>query len=368
MPDPRRQPKPKLRVASTGTKPELEPTIPIARAQKPGGGRTVVLSLGPDSKTDLPLPQTLEPGDLLRIYVELELTTDYETKVAGSMGTPYGYAPWVEAVVLLAADGSATAHDPGRAHSIRKTKPVQISHDRHHQVLVVAEAEYEVPRTGLPWSGSVFINVALSAAHPKAAPGNVLLIGENEPDAPPRVDQDTGGIRAVRLSPGAQPAIPAKRERRLRRRAGVPVAKKKTVILSKKLDGLKRGEQLLVHGRLLTDAKHTGYKTRISTRMVLVDDKSEVEPAERGEAKAIASWNGHLSKENGFNCLPGEGPQPTQKYGVLRVRRDAGQPLFVNLIATSAAPGRTPPETGDDFPVETDSFLDVFRYPADLDG
>ena len=367
MPDPRRQPKPKLRVASTGTTPELVETIPIARAQKPGTTRRVVLSLGPDSKTDLPLPQALAPGDLLRIYVELELTTDYETRVPGSMGTPYGYAPWVEAVVLLAADGSATAHDPGRAHSITKTKPVQVTHDRHHLVLVVAEAEYEVPGTGLPWSGPVFVNVALSAAHPGAARGNVLLIGENEPDAP-RVDQDTGGLRVVRLSPGAQPAVRARRERRLRRRAGVPVAKRKTVILSKKLEDLKRGEQLFVHGRLLTDAKHTGYKTRISTRMLLADDKGEVEPAEGGHAKAIASWNGHISKENGFNCLPGEGPQVTRKYGVLRVRRDADQPLFVNLVATSAAPGRSPPETGDDLPVEGESFLDVIRYPADLDG
>ena len=46
-----------------------------------------MLSLGPTSQTDLPLPQGLAPGDLIRCCVELEVTTDYEKKVKGSMGT-----------------------------------------------------------------------------------------------------------------------------------------------------------------------------------------------------------------------------------------------------------------------------------------
>ena len=73
------------------------------------------------------------------------------------------------------------------------------------------------------------------------------------------------------------------------------------------------------------------------------------------------------SKENGFNCLVG-GVAERVKYGVLRMREDATQPLFVNLVATSAAPDRNPPETGDDLPVETDSYIDVVRYPPALAG
>ena len=200
---------PKVKVASTGTEPEIEDTIPIARRAKPDGARTVVMSLAPDSKTDLALPQNLKPGDSLRIYVELELTTDYETKVPGSMGTPYTYDPWVQAVILLAADGGATAHEAGRAHSIKKTAPLKVTHDLHHLVLVVdgAEAQYTVPASGLPWPGPVFVNVALSAAHPSAAAGNLLLIGENEPHAPV-VGKDTSGIRVIRLRPAPSPQSP----------------------------------------------------------------------------------------------------------------------------------------------------------------
>jgi hypothetical protein len=365
---PRGARQPKVRVASTGTKPELVDTIPIARAAQPTNARTVVLSLGPDSDTDLPLPQRLKPGDRLAIYLELELTTDYRIQSPGSMGTPYTYDPWVQAVILLAADGQATAHEEGRAHSIRRTAPVQVTHDLHHLVLVVdgADAQYTVPPGGPPWSGPVYVNVALAAAHPNAAADNKLLIGENEPDA--RVDQDTGGLRAVRFRPGTQPAVSPKREARLRRRAGVPVTKTKTVIFSKELRGLKRGEQLFVRGKVRTDAARTGYKTRISTRMVLADRKRDTEPATGGHAKAIASWNGHLSKENGFNCLLGRGPQTTRKYGVLRINQDATQPLFVNLVATCAAPDNNPPETGDDLPVEADSFIEITRYPPQFDG
>jgi hypothetical protein len=339
--------------------------VEVAPAKAPGLRRTVVLSLGPNSTTDLPMPQDLRPGDRLRIYVELELTTDYESSAdKGLIGNPYSYAPLVQAVLLLAADERATAEEPGRAHSIQKTPVIPCSHERHHQVITFAAAEYTVPETGVPWSRPVFVNVALSAAHPSAKPGDVVLVGENEPE--PRVDQDTGGIRVIRLRPGDQPEVPAKREQRLRRRAGVPVTKRATVIFSKKLEGLAKDEQLFVHGRLLTDGKRTGFTTRISTELLLADDHTQTDPGQ--EAKQIATWSGHLSKQNGFNCLPKAGPQRSEKFGVLRVRRDATKVLHVNLIATSAAPFQTPPETGDDFPVEEGSFLDVVRYSAELIG
>jgi hypothetical protein len=352
----------KVRVASTGTSPELRDVIPIARAQGPGRPREVVMSLGPDSTTDLPLPQSPRPGDLLRIYVELQVTTDYETKNPGSMGTPYTYAPRIQAVLLLAADRDATAHEEGRAHSIVKTDVIECTHKHHHEVVTIAKGEYRVPETGIPWPGSVFVNVALSAAHPDAAQRDVLLIGENEPT--PVVDQDTGGIRVIRLRPGDQPEVAAVRETR-RRTAGVPVAKRSTVVVSKRLENLVKGEQLFVRGRLITDARHTGYPTRISTELLLADQAGDTDPG--AESKRVASWNGHISKPNGFNCLPGEGPRRSEKFGVLEVREDAKE-LCVNLVATSSRPFQMPHETADDLPVEEGSFIEVTRYPPQLRG
>ena len=66
---------PKVRVGSTGNRPELVETIPIARnPDRPG---QVVLTFGPESKTDSPFPD-LEPGDRLLVFAELEVTTDAE--------------------------------------------------------------------------------------------------------------------------------------------------------------------------------------------------------------------------------------------------------------------------------------------------
>jgi hypothetical protein len=352
-----------IKVASTGTEPELVDRVKIVRAARPGQGRSVVLSLGPGAKTDLPLPSELQPDDLLRVFVELEVTTDYEKKVKGSIGTPYPYAPRLEAVLLLASDANATARAAGRAHSIAKTPLVELSHERHHELITLA-AEYRVPAGGPPFSGAPFVNVALGAAHPDARRGNVVLVGENEPD--PVVGQDTAGIRVLRLRPGDQPAVASVREQRLRRRAGVPVTRTPTVIYSRELKGLAEGEQLFVHGRLITDAKRTGYPTRITTRLFLADGPRQAEPG--GHAKDVATWGGHLSKPNGCNCLPGRGAQRTEKFGVVRLRRDATQPLYVNLVAVSTAPFETPPETGDDLPVESGSFVEIVRYPSELEG
>jgi hypothetical protein len=352
-----------IKVSSTGTEPELVDRVKIIRAARPGKGRVVVLSLGPGAKTDLPLPSDLQPGDRLRIFVELEVTTDYETKVKGSIGTPYSYAPRIDAVLLLAHDAKAAAHTPGRAHSIAKTRAVALSHERHHELITMA-GEYRVPDGGPPFTGPPFVNVALSAAHPDAKAGGFVLVGENEPE--PVVGQDTAGIRVVRLRPGDQPALASVRDERLRRKAGVPVTKTPTVVFSRQLKNLRRGEQLFVHGRVITDGSRTGYPTRITTRMFLADSAKQAEPG--GHAKDVATWGGHLSKPNGCNCLPGRGAQHTEKFGVLRMRRDAAQPLFANLVAVSSAPFENPRETGDDLPVESGSFLDIVRYDAQLEG
>lgn len=337
----------------------------IARGdQAPQPGK-VVLSLGAGSNTDSPMPD-LRAGDLLRVYVELEVTTDapYQDHPGRIGKRAYDFAPRLDARLLLAADRKAAAPQRGRAVPLGRWTG-ECSHAHHHRVIVLAEA-YRVPAAGVEWPGASCVNVTLGAAHPKASGSgeNVVLVGENE--KVPKVDQDTGGIRVVRLRPADQAAIDPVRETKLRRKAGVPVAKRPTVMLSRKLTGVQKGEQLFVHGRLITDAGRLGYKTRITTRLFLADDPKQVEPA--GHAQRIASWKGHLSKPNGFNCLSDEGPRRSEKFGVLRARESARQPVYVNLVAVSAAPDRDPPETGDDLPVERGSFLEVVRYPAELGG
>ena len=202
----------------------------------------------------------------------------------------------------------------------------------------------------------------LEASNADARRGDVLLVGQNERTR--TVVQDMAGIRAVRMRPGNQSFTPARDASCLV--AGVPVTKSETVVFSHRLDDLRKHDQLLVKASLTTDATGLGYAARISTRLFLADGPAQTEPG--GAAAQAATWKGHLSKYTGFNCLPDQGPRTTQKFGVLAIRRAPAGPLYLNLVAVSAAPfgGQS---AGDELPiVAAGSYLDVTRYPAELAG
>ena len=224
------------------------------------------------------------------------------------------------------------------------------------------DAPLEIPGGGPGWSGDSYVNVVLSASSPEAEPGNVLLVGQNEKTR--TVVQDMAGIRVVRRRGGAADPPPQRDSSCLV--AGVPVAKTETVVFATRLDGLAEGEQLLVKATLVTDASPLGYAARISTRLFLADSPGQLEPG--GTAASVASWKGHVSKFTGFNCLPGAGPEESRKFGVARIESSPPGPLYVNLVAVSAAPfgGES---AGDALPIDaSSSLLEVFRYPPELSG
>ena len=308
---------PSIAVGATGNQPEAVETVPI------GGEPCVALSFGPKTKTDTPLPD-LRPGDRLLAFAELELTTDAEDpNHPGRIGNAYSYSPEVEARFVLAPSGRS-AEGVELAPAWRQT----ITHQRHHAVVGFADAELVVPD-----GAGTHLNVVVGAAHSDARDGDVLLVGQNE--KVPKVVQDMAGIRIVRFRPGEVPE-PAPERTASCLCAGVPVAKRQTVVLSHELAGLAAGEQLLVRGRLVTDAATLAAPARISTRLFLADTPAQTEPG--GTAASSVTWKGHLSKFTGFNCIPGEGPQTSSKYGVATVRQPPGGSLYVNLVAVSAAP------------------------------
>ena len=351
-----------MRVGSTGNRPELTETIPITKVR--GRQKRVVLSFGPGSPTDSPLPD-LRPGDRLLAFAELEVTTDAEDRNhPGRIGNPYSYAPRVDASLLLAARPNRTEERPGEAFALAPPWHERVSHERHHGVVVFPDGEFTVPGGGLPWSGDTHVNLVLGASHRQAQGGDLMLVGQNE--RTPVVVQDMAGIRVVRLRPGRQPDEPPVRDPNCLV-GGIPVARQQTLVFSHRLGGLRQAEQLLVKARLTTDAGPLGYPARISTRLFLADTDDQLDPG-GAVAGGVATWNGHLSKTTGFNCLPADGARTTVKIGVLRLLADAGQPLFLNMVAVSADPfgGAA---SGDELRVvRSQSFLEVTRFPPERDG
>lgn len=351
MPQPPTKQGARIRIATTNNEPELVKTIPITPADAERRWQ-VVMRLGPDTRSDDPMPE-LRLGDRLRVCAELEVTTDAPVaNHPGLMGVPYDYAPLIEARLLLTTERGAV--EPGGMTTVLDRWSDSCSHARHHHIVLFKGSEVTIPQR-FPQHG--FINLALAASHPKAEANHLLLIGENEDRKD--VDQDVSGIRVVRFRPARQDRIKPTRVEELATPA-VRVAKEPTRVLSMPLDDLKEGEQLFVHARIVADAAGVGYHARLSARMFLADERDHLEP--KGSVEQIASWKGHLSKENGSNCLKDEGPSSRDKLGVLRMKKDARHRLFVNVVATSSAPfseNRTP---GDPLTLGPESFLEVTRY------
>ena len=197
------------RSAAPRTSPSSCKTIPITK--QPGKQRRVVLSLGVDTDSDSPLPE-LAADDRLLALAELELTTDAED--------PTTRAHRQRVLVRAQGRGDDVAGPRRRAGGGEGSRAVEIvkqpwreaiSHQRHHAVITFGDGELRIPAGGPPWRGPSRVNVVVSASHPDAKPGNVLLVGQNEKT--PTVVQDMAGIRVVRYRPGSEKGPQAEVER-----------------------------------------------------------------------------------------------------------------------------------------------------------
>jgi hypothetical protein len=350
-------------VATTGSNSELVPTAPIA--PEPGQRRVVAMRLGPHPPGGgghtriLSLPD-LMPGDRLDVTAEIEVTTD-ATKRRDAVGTPYEYDPVVYARLLLSADPEATQLGD-RALPLCETSSERVTHREHHRVIVFERAGILIPDAGLPWAAPSHVSLVLSAHHPSARDGDLLLLGENDPDG--TVVGDRGRIQAIRLRPADQ-APPSTVSEATALTEAIPVRKgERTVVYSLGLDDLEEGEQLVVQATMTTSAAQLGYPTRVSSRLFLATDPTQEEPG--GEAAAVAALRGKVTERNGFNCLPEHGQCTTRKVGIAALRKTTQGRLFVNLVAVCADPFGGAVH-GDALGV-TGGGIEVARYPADRRG
>lgn len=343
----------KVLAYTTGKRSELMPTIPITRAA--GDAKRVVMSLGPGGRGPSRL-RDVRPGDRLHVLAEVEVTTDHHDPDQ-AVATAYGYAPRVKGYIVLAGDPGSV--DPTDERCLVGTSgSAPLTHRQHHRVLVFDES-IEVPDLDLPWH----LNLVLQASHRRAVRGNVLLVGENEPDR--TVGQDKGRLNAVRVRPGTHPTPRAVRTAS-RKARGIPVVPSaKTVVYSKRMNGLRGGEQLEVRAKIRTSAARLRYPARISTRIFLADSPTAADTG--GHAAQIAAYGGEIGEHNGFNCEGG--PCVTERVGVLHIDASATRPLYVNVVADSGDPlkeGRSRP--GDKLRVLDGGGVEIVRYPAELKG
>jgi hypothetical protein len=268
------------------------------------------------------------------------------------------------------ATGGARA-DRVSSRQVTGCRGKPLSSRQHHCVIVFTRARFDVRRLGdLPCSpDSCRVNLVLDAHNRHAHRGNKLVIGANKPSG--RIVQDRGRINAIRLRPGTQPAPPVASSRRRRNRS-IPLDETRTVVLSKRLVGLRKGAQLDVLARYRADVSHLPYTTRVTTHLILARSPRATEASPR-VANMSSSLGGQIAEANGSNCTKVQTPCPYTKVGVLRMRRDARSragrpiPLYVNLFVVSN-PKRARGRPGDRMAVLARPRLNVARYRPSLLG
>jgi len=212
------------------------------------------------------------------------------------------------------------------------------------------------------------VNLVHDANSGGARRGNELVIGNNRPNG--RVGQDKGRINVVRLRPASQPPVPTLATRHRQRRS-VRLDQSRTVLISKRLPGLKENEQLVVRAAFRTDVSHLPFSARVSSGLVLARSRRATTSAPL--VRRLASQGGEIDETNGENCTPIQTPCRYRKVGVTRMRKDArgrgGRPipLYVNLYVISNSK-RVRSRPGDRLRVLPRPELMVTRYPASRAG
>ena len=328
------EPPPDVQVGSTPPGAESRLTVPIKKT--PGDGTHVVMSLRRDThRHDLP---GVLPGDRLEPMAELEVTTDCRARQArssrdGCAGVPYDYAPRVRAWLLLSPDRHETDPSARRSLPLGAPQKKRCTHRRHHCTFTfdgISQA-LNAQNDPCPSRSPCYVNLVVDAWNQHARPGNVLLIGENEPGLDPPVLGNHGRIAAVRVRPsGADPGTDLAPE--TLHATGFPVQPDtRTVVLSKEIGPVVHGTEFKL-GFHMSVAPDGNYPTRVSSQVIIADGPEETRPLKVGTYR-----RGRVTPSNGINCL-NEGPCGVRKAGVMRVTSDFSKPVYFNVLATAADP------------------------------
>jgi hypothetical protein len=353
----------KVTVATTGNHSELVDTVPITK--KPLVSPRVVMSLTPDEYGGL------QTGDQLEISAEAEITTDCRFESSECVGQPYDFNPKIGAKIVIATSTTTAAGFeivPRQEVNCRQKTPNR----QHHCVFTLQPppVQVDLATLGCPATGC-FINLVIDAWHKRGSPKrNVILMGANNRNG--KVKQDKGRINAIRTRPGNPPILPPPPpEGTFSIGNDSPTTNAislnpegTAVIFSQEMDDLERGDQLSVKGGLTTDVTLLNHNANVSTKVILAD--SPIDTAPGAISSKVSDLKGEITENNGFNCTKKATPCPSNKVGVIAMKKDADVPLFVNLVLNVSGFGHAPP--GEFLPVPPAGGLDITRYPASANG
>jgi hypothetical protein len=355
---------PLVGVATTGNNSELVKTLPITR--RAGASPRVVMSMGPAA-----LP-ALAPGDRLEMTAELQVTVNCNYRSPRCVGRLYHYDPHVRARLVL-ADSPGATDGPGTRVLTPYVREVCTQHKpnrEHHCVLVFTGTRLNLnDPAGLPCElDACHLNLVADAHQKRARPGDLIMVGGQRPNG--HIPQDRGRINVVRYR-DARPADFRTLTTTARLRPRLRPDFDRHVVYSRRLGGLRDGEQLEVGAAITLDISHLRYALRDSTRLILADSPQATRQS--AFVKRVAHGQGEITENNGSNCTHLERVCVSRKVGVLEMRRDAVNgagkhvPLYVNLV-TVVGPKAAKAKPKDRAFVRRGGGIEVTRFPPRVNG
>jgi hypothetical protein len=338
----------KVRFATTGNHSELVETIPITRSSKKKV-QTVVMSLGPEELPDFEL------NDRLLVNAEIQPSTTCVVPGSRCLGTRYRINPFIRARLVLADSAEPTA----TAVELAPSELVHCSQRRpnrnHHCPLVFRAADLDIPNpNALPCPpDACYVNLLLSADHPKAKPGNKIVLGGDRPNGV--VAQDKGRISAITVRSNAVAPTGAA-DSVIRARRGLPLhprkgGSRKRVIHSVDVPNLGPGDILQAtatyraaqpRGKKGSGGKRRrdrhAYNAFIGSQLILADTPSSTTPSKEARTSGL---QGELSESNGLNCTQRASgfkrPCFIEKAGAIKINNNQQGEVrvYLNLVGRS---------------------------------
>jgi hypothetical protein len=362
----------RVSAALTGFNAERVKKVPIVK--RSGAKTRVAMSLPPGKVGPV------GAGDAVWAGAEIEVSVTCLERSSQCVGSSYRYSPLVKARLVLAGSPKST--------SKRNTTPIgrpsqmqcsqELPHRNHHCVLTVKGVRQIKSGGNLPCT-RCHVNLLIDARHPNAGGGDVIVVGVDEEHG---IAQNKGMLNAVVFDPGPPADVPPVVSKRSAKRrvsvGGLSGNGPKTVIYSRRVNELREGEVLIVTAKAIEKIGHLPYNVLIQSQLVLSEKPGSVSRA--GTPGKIASVDGVVTAQNGFNCTQGRSghsnPCVIRKVGVVKIFKDArlhpdrGEgpfvPLYLNLVVQhreifAGRPSRHRP--GDALKVKRKGgFLEVLRY------
>jgi len=329
---------PQAEVATTGNDSELIETVPIGRS--PTSSPRVVMSLGPDEL------ERIEVGDRLRASGEMQVSTTCLAAGPRCVGRPYEVNPKITARIVLADSRDPAAPSLALSSTTRKLCKQQRPNRNHHCTLAIPNAETAISDVGaLPCPRTAcYVNLVVTASSKHAKPGNVVVVGADEPDG--SVKQDKGRLNVVQTH-AAVPA-PTTTSSATIVNAGLPLTEgsdeKRRVVYSVPIPAPQKGEALAFDASFQANISELHFNTFVATRVILGDTPTSTDS--KGIARPVIPLRGAATESNGFNCtLGGSGyanPCTSAKAGATRISRSAVDPntglpatVYLNVVASA---------------------------------